>query len=287
VSVTTAKVIDISSWQHPGGAPIDFGAVAASGVQGVFIKATQGLAYANPFFAKDYEGAHAAGLMVGAYHFAVYTASEPEAQAQWFLSQTQGLDLELGRAVDCEEPYTLVGNEMSSWVHAFLDAIDQPACFASLYTNQDGLNHIISAPWGYRLWAAGTITSPGVEPWMQQGPAEAVAGVSGACDTDTLANIRSVNPPDGGSGAPLPVPPPVPELTPTTEVYPMNELAQGASGTEVKVLQFILNTKSGAALAIDGEFGDLTKAALVGFQAANGLATDGIAGPASWAKLLA
>jgi peptidoglycan hydrolase-like protein with peptidoglycan-binding domain len=41
----------------------------------------------------------------------------------------------------------------------------------------------------------------------------------------------------------------------------------------------------GAAIIIDGDFGPATRAAVVAFQAANGLVPDGIAGPATKAAL--
>lgn len=60
---------DVSSWQHSGGAAIDWPTYAAS--QGlVIVKATQGSGYVNPYFAADVRGAHDAGVpLIGAYHW--------------------------------------------------------------------------------------------------------------------------------------------------------------------------------------------------------------------------
>lgn len=58
----------------------------------------------------------------------------------------------------------------------------------------------------------------------------------------------------------------------------------GSRGAEVMELQKFLNTK-GASLAVDGVFGPLTKAAVMKFQADNGLVADGIVGPLTRAVL--
>lgn len=56
-------------------------------------------------------------------------------------------------------------------------------------------------------------------------------------------------------------------------------LAFGMTGDDVKALQTKLKIK------VDGSFGLLTKAAVVNFQLANGLAGDGVVGPLTRAKL--
>lgn len=64
------------------------------------------------------------------------------------------------------------------------------------------------------------------------------------------------------------------------------KLAVGTSGLDVKHLQQLLNQHSGIApLKIDGDFGAKTKAAVIAFQKAKGLAPDGIVGPYVWAAL--
>lgn len=66
-------------------------------------------------------------------------------------------------------------------------------------------------------------------------------------------------------------------------------LSQGMSGTDVRQLQIRVSGYAGygAHLAIDGEFGPATKAAVQRFQAAYGLAQDGIAGSATFSKIYA
>ncbi len=58
----------------------------------------------------------------------------------------------------------------------------------------------------------------------------------------------------------------------------------GSTGPLVELLQEMLNGY-GASLSVDGDFGPATHAAVVGFQAANGLTTDGVVGPQTAAAL--
>ncbi|MGQ5228073.1 D-Ala-D-Ala carboxypeptidase family metallohydrolase [Streptomyces sp. yara] len=66
-------------------------------------------------------------------------------------------------------------------------------------------------------------------------------------------------------------------------------LSQGASGADVTQLQTRLSGYPGygAVLAVDGQFGPATTAALKRFQSAYGLAADGVAGPNTFSKLYA
>jgi zinc D-Ala-D-Ala carboxypeptidase len=66
-------------------------------------------------------------------------------------------------------------------------------------------------------------------------------------------------------------------------------LSQGANGEDVRQLQLRVSGYPGygAHLAIDGDFGPATKAAVQRFQSAYGLGSDGIAGPATFSKIYA
>jgi hypothetical protein len=62
-------------------------------------------------------------------------------------------------------------------------------------------------------------------------------------------------------------------------------VAEGATGEDVRTIQFSLNVH-GQNLVVDGDFGPLTKAGVQVFQAAKGLASDGIVGDQTWPALV-
>ena len=61
--------IDVSNWQGY----IDYSQVKASGVEVVYIKASEGTTFKDPYFEYNYENAKANGLKVGFYHFLTAT----------------------------------------------------------------------------------------------------------------------------------------------------------------------------------------------------------------------
>lgn len=76
----------------------------------------------------------------------------------------------------------------------------------------------------------------------------------------------------------LQAPPPLP-ATPGSPV-----LRRGASGPRVRDVQHALRV-SGLPVQLDGDFGPATERAVAAFQTAQGLAADGVVGPATWAAL--
>ncbi len=71
--------IDISKWQGD----IDWRAVKAAGTQFVFIKATEGGDHVDARFEANWNGAKAAGVARGAYHF-VFWCRPAHEQVEWF-----------------------------------------------------------------------------------------------------------------------------------------------------------------------------------------------------------
>jgi hypothetical protein len=62
-------------------------------------------------------------------------------------------------------------------------------------------------------------------------------------------------------------------------------IVPGDSGPDVEHAQCLLNDNWGYSLDMDGQFGDLTRAAVEEVQSINGLAIDGQIGPCTWAVL--
>jgi len=109
---------DISRWQHPGDAPIDFDKMYAAGVRFVMIKASDTRdtsdAITLKYVAMDHNAAQAAGIYTGFYHYATLPDStdpnvivtDARAQAQkaiWRLASLGGYtNRDLSYALDLE-----------------------------------------------------------------------------------------------------------------------------------------------------------------------------------------
>lgn len=126
---TRARGVDVSAFQHPGGARIDWPSVARAGYRFAFIKSTEGRYYVNPYFHADAAAAKAAGLLVAAYHFANPARSGGSAQADYALDHGsyRADGRTLGMVLDIErDPYLtracygLSPRQMVSWIAAFM-----------------------------------------------------------------------------------------------------------------------------------------------------------------------
>lgn len=86
---------------------------------------------------------------------------------------------------------------------------------------------------------------------------------------------------------PQETPPEVQKPATVTGVIDMTTLRNGSKGTQVKVLQWLLNLNGYDAGKVDGIFGSNTLKALKAYQKAKGLEADGVAGKKTWTKILA
>jgi GH25 family lysozyme M1 (1,4-beta-N-acetylmuramidase) len=116
---------DVSSFQHPNGAKINWAKVSKSGRDFAIVKATEGTTYVNPYFAKDYDAAGAAGLVRGSYHFArpaLPIVSTATAQAKAFAGQvgTVTSARTLPPALDLEVTGGLSSAQLVTWAQTFL-----------------------------------------------------------------------------------------------------------------------------------------------------------------------
>jgi peptidoglycan hydrolase-like protein with peptidoglycan-binding domain len=71
----------------------------------------------------------------------------------------------------------------------------------------------------------------------------------------------------------------------SSAVSPWPIVESGSNGHPIRTLQHLLRAR-GQSVAVDGEFGPQTEAAVKTFQASHGLAADGIVGPLTWAALV-
>ncbi len=126
---------DVSSWQHPGGAAINWGQVAAAGHSFAFVKATEGPSalgramYRNPWFEADFGGAAGAGLYRAPYHFArpMLPLSTAADQARYMISVTGLLNgpRDLPPVLDLEVTGGLDPQSLADWTVTFVQEIQR------------------------------------------------------------------------------------------------------------------------------------------------------------------
>jgi GH25 family lysozyme M1 (1,4-beta-N-acetylmuramidase) len=117
--------LDVSSYQGN----VNWAAAAADGAAFAYMKATEGAYYVDSaYFAQQYNGSYNAGLIRGAYHFAIPSNSTGAAQADYFVAHGGGWSADgktLPGTLDIEynpygsECYGLTPSQMVSWIGSF------------------------------------------------------------------------------------------------------------------------------------------------------------------------
>ena len=191
--MTTYKGIDISNWQGS----VNFSEVKNSGVQIVYIEATEGNFYTDPYLQEFYDGASDNGLLIGFYHFFSPSVSVSE-QARYFTNAISGMTSECRLVLDLEESGGYGPSELSSLANEFLQEVESNSGLdVALYTYASFANNNIETGYGlenYPLWIAeyGT-SSPEDNPiWgssyagWQYSDTGYTPGVNGNSDLDTF-----------------------------------------------------------------------------------------------------
>jgi len=209
--------VDISSWQHANGAPIDWWELYDAGYHFVIVKATQGATYVNPWIVRDLDDARAAGLLVGAYHF--WEPGQPaDAQAKLFYNAVIMQELELGTWLDWEPPilseaeaFTRIdlgnGKEMETASAKLTQAVSDITAFMAECDNaRPSTGYYMDLAWHEllartaiptrRTWLAswGDVAPAGATVW-QDATNISVKGIIGPVDTDVLISSRGLNVP--------------------------------------------------------------------------------------------
>ncbi|KQV12391.1 MULTISPECIES: lysozyme [unclassified Kitasatospora] len=140
LAVTQTKGMDVSGWQGN----VNWSTAAANGARFAYVKATEGTTYTNPYFTQQYNGSYNAGLIRGAYHFALPNTSTGAAQATWFVNHGGGWSADgktLPPALDIEyNPYgaTCYGlsqSAMVSWIRDFSNTVHtRTGRYPAIYT---------------------------------------------------------------------------------------------------------------------------------------------------------
>lgn len=277
--------LDVSS--HQGN--VDWATVKNNGGTFAYVKATEGTTYTSPSYSQQYAGSRDAGLIRGAYHFALPNNSSGVAQADWFTSHGgswTGDGWTLPPALDIEyNPYGatcygLTQTAMVSWIRAFSDEVHATTGrYPTIYTTTDWWTSCTGNTSSFGatnpLWVARYASSPGTLPagWSAETIWQYASSGTFPGDQDTFngtySGLQAFARGDGG--------------TPPAATWPT--VQQGQTGETVKTVQYLLNA-SGSSLTVDGVFGAATTSAVSSFQSTHALTVDGIVGPQTWQALI-
>ena len=199
-------MLDVSSNNHPAtGKPFDYLAAKEAGYGYVYVKATQGDYYINPYMLDDVLGFTRAGFKVGLYHFYDYRI-DADVQAAYFKSN--GLErvgaLPLVWALDYETGTVTSTDEIATFGRY---------CGEPNITYVDrNFAHLMGPPKGWPIWLAwpGYVEGDDLSPYgtvvaVQYGQGN-VAGI-GLVDQSLIldaATLGSPAPGAPGPGAPEP-----------------------------------------------------------------------------------
>ena len=189
--------LDVSSHD---GQNIDWNAVAASGRDFVFVKATEGTGYTNPYFIQHMDGAKASGMYSGPYHYArPDLGNTASSEADYFLSIAQNyvksgylrpvLDIEVSGL-----SYEYIASWSLDWIKRVESMTgESPILYGSAsYVHQ--LAQYESELTDYSLWVAHYgVESPSFDPWdrwtvWQYSDCEEIPGIPTSCEDGDMYN---------------------------------------------------------------------------------------------------
>ena len=261
------KGIDVSEWQGT----IDWRKVAKDGVQFAVIHAGYGreLSQKDKYFERNYAGARAAGIKVGAFWYSYAdSVARAEQEARTCLKVLDGKHLDLPVFFDQEyEPgiLKLSTKTRTDIVLKFLETIKAAGRPCGLYSSTDFITTKLQANrlTAYPLWIAeyGSKLHYTGKVWAWQYTDKGrVAGIKGRVDMEHgyFAQTHTASP---------------------------DLLRKGDRGDDVKLLQHRLNLL-GWQLTEDGIWGVQTDSAVRGYQYRAGLTVDGIVGAKTRAALI-
>jgi GH25 family lysozyme M1 (1,4-beta-N-acetylmuramidase) len=136
--------MDVSNYQPS----IDWSAAYNNGARFAIVKATEGITYKSPSYSSQYSGSYNAGLIRGAYHFALPDRSTGTVQADYFVDNGGGWSADgktLPPSLDIEyNPYAgntcynLSQAAMVSWIAAFSNQVHaRTGRYPIIYTTTD------------------------------------------------------------------------------------------------------------------------------------------------------
>lgn len=239
-------------------------------------------------FDRNLENAYTAGMKIGVYHYSQATSvKEAEAEADYVIGVIRKykskitlpvvFDFEFGSRLNATVAKKLGKNGVMKVISAFCDKVKKAGYDPMVYANLSTLNNYISQalPEKYKVWVAqynDTLDYKKPCYMWQYTSSGRVQGVGGKVDLSyVIGKSPTPHKPSKYKG--------------TFPVLPKRGwFAKGDKGTDVKRLQALLNWLNDGNIAVDGEVGAKTIAAVKQFQRAYKLKVDGEFGKDSLAK---
>ena len=191
----TFQGIDVSNWQGY----INYEEVKKSGIEIVYIKASQGDSFIDPYFKTNYINAKANGLKVGFYHFlTAQNTQEAVNQAIYFAQVISDTTPDCKLAMDFEVFGNLSKSEINSISLSFLQKVQELTgkemiVYSDAYNAENTFSPEIANT--YPLWIAEYgVSSPQTGLWnsyigFQYSDTGNVSGInSGSTDLDLFSN---------------------------------------------------------------------------------------------------
>jgi lysozyme len=136
-------IIDVSKWQGN----INWKTVKEKhpDIEGVYIKASEGIGFTDPNMRNNAVEAIKAGFKIGFYHFASLNAvdvvNDAKSEAKYFLTQTKNMSASMPYVLDIESNASkLSKDKVLLWVKSFLKEIDLAGEDCWLYSYTPFLN---------------------------------------------------------------------------------------------------------------------------------------------------
>ena len=146
--------IDVSQWQGN----INFSEVKEAGIQIVYIKASEGTGYVDPYFRRNYDGATQNGLDVGFYHYLTARNQEQAIEeAEHFANVIAGTTPDCKLAMDFESFGDLSNEEINNLSFVFLRKVEElTGREMVIYSDTSNAKNIFSRELAeqYPLWVA-------------------------------------------------------------------------------------------------------------------------------------
>lgn len=186
--------IDVSRYQGA----VDFEAVKAAGIDFVAVRATDGITYQDPDFARNFGDARAAGLVVGAYHF-YESEDDPADQLQNFTFVVKLEPGDLPPIIDIERLHEKDDAGLDRNLRRFIKGLEvHYGVRPIIYTGLRFSNRHLTGFGDYALWLAEYEESEPVLPegwtdwtFWQWSQAWDAAGVNGKVDADRFNGDRT------------------------------------------------------------------------------------------------